>query len=113
MKTRFPTKLWSIAILSAVLATGCAMFADEPAAPAATKASPEAAAAIASADAAIKAAKANKWIWRDTEKFAAEAEAAADKGDSATAIKLANKAKAEAEDAIAQYKYEMANPRGL
>jgi hypothetical protein len=115
MKTRFPIKLWPIAILSILLATGCAQFwSTEPAGEsAATKASPEAAAAIASANAAIKAAKANNWIWRDTEKFATEAQAAADKGDSATAIKLANKAKAEAENAIAQYKYETANPRGL
>lgn len=110
MKTRFPTKLWSIAILSAVLATGCAMQSEK--APA-TKASPEATAAIAAANAAIKAAKDNKWIWRDTEEMAAEAQAAADKGDNATAIKLANKAKSQAELAIAQYKYEMANPRGL
>jgi hypothetical protein len=110
MKTRFPTKLWSIAILSIVLATGCAQFSAQ--APA-TKASPEAAAAIADANAAIKAAKANKWIWRDTEKFAKEAKEAADKGDNSAAIKLANKAKAQAEDAIAQYKYEMANPRDL
>jgi hypothetical protein len=114
MKTRFSTKLWPIAILSILLATGCAQFwATEPAGEAAAKASPEAAAAIASANAAIKAAKANKWIWRDTEKFAKEAQDAADKGDSATAIKLANKAKAEAENAIAQYKYETSNPRDL
>ena len=110
MKTRFPTKLWSIAVLSIVLATGCAQMTDK--APA-TKASSEATAAIAAANAAIKSAKANKWIWRDTEKFASEAQAAADKGDNATAIKLANKAKKQAEDAIAQYKYEMANPRDL
>ena len=110
MKICFPTKLWSSAILTAVLATGCAQYSAK--APE-TKVSPEAAAAIAGANAAIKAAKANNWIWRDTEKFAQEAQAAADKGDNATAIKLANKAKAQAEDAIAQYKYETANPRGL
>jgi hypothetical protein len=110
MKTSFPIKLWSIAILSIVLASGCAQFAEKPPA---TKASPEATAAIASANAAIKAAKANTWIWRDTEKFAKQAQEAAGKGDNAAAIKLANKAKAQAEDAIAQYKYETANPRDL
>lgn len=110
MKTRFPTKLWSIAVLSIVLATGCAQ---QSAKAPATKASPEATAAIAGANAAIKSAKANKWIWRDTEKFAKEAQAAADKGDNAAAIKLANKAKKQAEDAIAQYQYETANPRDL
>ena len=76
-------------------------------------ASPEATAAIASANSAIKAAKANKWIWRDTEKFVKQAQAAADKGDNATAIKLANKAKFQAEGAVTQYKFEQANPRGL
>ncbi len=111
MKTRFPTKLWSIAILSVILATGCAQ--QQTAKAPATKASPEATAAIAAANAAIKAAKDNKWIWRDTESFVKEAQEAADKGENSKAIKLANKAKKQAEGAIAQYKYETANPRGL
>ena len=109
MKIRFPT-LWSSAILSIVLATGCAQ---QTAKAPETKVSPQVAAAIAGANAAVKAAKDNNWIWRDTEKFLKEAQAAADKGDNATAIKLANKAKAQAEGAIAQYKYETANPRDL
>ena len=69
--------------------------------------------AIADANAAIKVAKSNDWIWRDTEKFAEEAQAAADKGDNAVAIKLANKAKQQAEDATEQFNYENAHPRGL
>ncbi|NNJ77410.1 MAG: hypothetical protein HKP56_19875 [Anderseniella sp.] len=69
--------------------------------------------AISSANAAIKQAKANNWIWRDTEKFAQKAQEAADKGDNTAAIKLASKAKEQAEDAVKQYEYEKANPRGL
>jgi hypothetical protein len=113
MKTRFPSKLLSTAILSSLLIAGCAsMNSSAPGNPA-SKASPEATAAIASANAAIKNAKANNWIWVNTESFAEEAQAAADKGDNAVAIQLANKAKAEAENAVAQYNYEKAHPRGM
>ena len=41
------------------------------------------------------------------------AQAAADKGDNEAAVKLANKAKFEAEAAVLQYNYETANPRGM
>jgi hypothetical protein len=112
MKTRFSYRLLSTTILSLLLVTGCSYFSSKPSEPA-SKASPEAVAAIASANAAIKNAKANNWIWVNTEKFAAEAQAAADKGDNAVAVKLANKAKAEAENAVAQYNYEKAHPRGM
>jgi hypothetical protein len=111
MKTRFPLRLLSTAVLSLWLVTGCAGQTSK--ADTSSKASPEAVAAIAAANDAIKAAKANDWIWRDTEKFAKEAQAAADKGDNAVAIKLANKAKDQADNAVAQYKYEKAHPRGL
>ena len=112
MKPSFSIKLLSTVILSLWLVNGCAEKATKSTA-SASAASPEAIAAIASANSAIKAAKANKWIWRDTEKFAKNAQAAADKGDNATAVKLANKAKGEADDAVKQYQYESANPRGL
>lgn len=111
MKIRFPLRMLSTAVLSLWLVSGCADQATK--ADTASKASPEANAAIAAANAAIKSAKANNWIWRDTEKFAEEAQVAADKGDNAVAIKLANKARDEADNAAAQYKYEMAHPRGL
>ena len=111
MKPSLTVKLLSTVILSLWLVNGCAEKATKSAA--SGKASPEAIAAIASATSAIKTAKANNWIWRDTEKFASQAQAAADKGDNAAAIKLANKAKAEAENAVKQYEYETANPRGL
>jgi len=111
MKTRFPLRLILTTVLSLWLVSGCA---DQTAKSASSsKASPEAAAAIAAANDAIKAAKANNWIWRDTEKFAKEAQAAADKGDNAVAIKLAHKAKDEADNAVVQYEYETAHPRGL
>lgn len=110
MKTRSHVKLLISAILSLLLINGCADMASTGSA-GASKASPEATAAIASAGSAIKAAKANKWIWRDTEKFLKKAKAAADKGDNKTAIKLANKAKFQAETAVSQYKFEKANPR--
>ena len=110
MKPSFTVKLLSTVILSLWLVNGCAEKATKSSA---GSASPEAAAAIAGANDAIKEAKANNWIWRDTEKFVKQAQKAADKGDNAAAIKLANKAKAQAEDAVAQYQYEKANPRGL
>ncbi len=109
MKPRFTLKLLSSVVLSIWLVNGCAQGTTKSA----SAASPEATAAIAAADAAIKKAKANNWIWRDTEKFAKQAKEAADKGDNAAAVKLANKAQAQAEDAVKQYEYEMANPRGL
>ena len=111
MKPSFTVKLLSTVILSLWLATGCAEKATKSTS--AGNANPEAVAAIAAANDAIKAAKANNWIWRDTEKFAKKAQEAADKGDNAAAVKLANKAKAQADDAVKQYEYEKANPRGL
>ncbi len=110
MKTRFPLRLFSTAVLSLWLVSGCA---DQSTKAGSSKASPEAAAAITAANDAIKAAKANNWLWRDTEKFASEAQAAADKGENSLAIKLAKKAKDEADNAAAQYNYEKAHPRGL
>ena len=111
MKTRTHVKLLLSAILSMWLINGCAEQATES--DSGSKASSEVTAAIASANSAIKAAKANNWIWRDTEKFAKQAQEAANKGDNAAAIKLANKAKFQAEGAVTQYKFEKANPRGL
>ena len=113
MKTRSHFKLLIFAILSMWLINGCADQTMKSEASSGSMASPAATAAIASAASAIKAAKANNWIWRDTEKFLKSAQAAADKGDNDTAVKLANKAKFEAESAVVQYNYETANPRGL
>jgi len=64
--------------------------------------------AIAAAEAAIAKARANNWIWRDTEKFLEEAQDAYAKGDGDTAAKLANKARNQAEMAVNQYYLEQA-----
>ena len=113
MKTRSHVKLLLSVVLSLWLVNGSADQVLKTETDSMSKANPVAIAAIASAASAIKAAKANNWIWRDTEKFLKQAQAAADKGDTKAAVKLANKAKFQAETAVTQYKFETANPRGL
>ena len=112
MKTRFHVKLLSTALLTLWLTSGCAEQSAKSET-AASKASPEATAAIANANDAIAIAKSNDWIWRDTEKFLGQAKAAADAGDNAKAIQLADKAKFEAETAVDQYNFETTHQRGL
>jgi len=109
MKTSFNVKLLSTAVLSLWLVTGCASSSSNGG----SKANAEATTAIANANDAIKAAKSNDWIWRDTEKFLEEAKAAADAGDNAKAIKLADKARFQAEAAVEQYNLETTHQRGL
>ena len=109
MKTPFHVTLLSTVVLSLWLVSGCA----DPYTKGASKATPEATAAITNASDAIKAAKANDWIWRDTEKFLKQAQEAAASGDSAKAVKLADKAKFEAETAVVQYNFETSHQRGL
>jgi len=109
MKTSFHVKLLSTALLSLWLVNGCASNSTNGGA----KASADAMAAIANANDAIKMAKGNDWVWRDTEKFVKQASEAAAAGDNAKAIKLANKARFEAEAAVEQYNLETANPRGM
>jgi len=111
MKTRSHFKLLITAILSMWLINGCADQATMTGS--GSKASAEASAAIASAESAIKAAKANNWIWNDTENLLKEAQESADNGDNDAAVKLANKAKFQADGAVSQYNYEKAHPRGL
>ncbi|HAJ92910.1 MAG TPA: hypothetical protein DCO71_09915 [Gammaproteobacteria bacterium] len=109
MKTSFHVKLLATALLSLWLVNGCASNSSNGG----SKASSDATTAIANANDAIKAAKSNDWIWRDTEKFAAQAGEAAAAGDDAKAIKLANKAQFEAEAAVEQYNFEKTHPRSL
>ena len=113
MKKCLPVKLLTITILSAALTIGCAQTPDKGDSGGASKASPEAIAAIKNAGDAIKVAKGNNWIWRDTGKFLKQAQAAADKGENSAAIKLANKARFQAEAAVIQYNHEKKTPRGL
>ena len=110
MKTSFKVRLLSTALLSLWLASGCASNSSSSEG---SKASAEATAAIANANDAIKAAKGNDWIWRDTEKFAKQAQEAAAAGDNAKAIKLADKAQFQAEAAVEQYNMETTHQRGL
>ncbi len=62
--------------------------------------------AIAAAKTANKKVQSVGFAWRDTGKLIKKAEAAAKKGDSKGAMKLASKAKSEAELAYKQYELE-------
>lgn len=95
MTMRTSARLFSVALLSLGLITGCAST-DE----AADSISAEQ--AIADAKAANAEAKAANYEWRDTGKIISEAEAKLAAGDEDGAIALANKAKAQAETAVAQ-----------
>ena len=92
-------------VLALGLVAGCATTTPPPQ-PAQKGPSSEVTQAINNAKSAIAGAKSLHWIWRDTEKFLKKAEAAAAKGDEATAIKLANKARSQAELAVNQYYLE-------
>jgi len=63
-------------------------------------------AAIADAKAAYAEAKAADYAWRDTDKIIKQAEKALADGDTGTAIKLAEKARRQSEDALKQKKME-------
>ena len=88
------------------LVAGCATAPKEPAEPAGD--SGAVTRAIDSARAAIASAKSLDALWRDTESMLAQAEKAAAGGDDATAIKLANKARNQAEIGVNQRYLEMA-----
>lgn len=109
-------KYVGIAVLVAGFAVGCAQqqVTEEPQPVQEAPEGPsEADQAIADAKAAIAKAKAVGWIWRDTEKTLKKAEEANKKGDEAKAIKLANKAKSEAQLAVKQYYTERGMDRSL
>ncbi len=61
------------------------------------------AAAIAQAKMSVKKTDAVGFLWRDTAKLISDAEAAAAKGDGATAVSLAEQAKSQAENGYRQY----------
>jgi len=100
----FGRQLVAVILVLGMLA-GCASTPKEPVV---DQGSAEADQAIAAAEAAIAKAKANDWIWRDTEKFLKGAKDAAAKGDSGEAVSLANKARNQAELAENQYYLEQA-----
>ena len=98
MTMRTTALFCSVALLSLSLITGCASTGDTD--------SVSAEQAIAEAKTANAAAKAANYEWRDTGKMIEEAEAKLAAGDDAGAIELANKAKAQAETALAQAEEE-------
>lgn len=107
-----------IVVLSMGLVAGCAQQQQKPEAEptAAMQSNPQAKAAeqaIADAKDAIAKAKDNHWIWRDTEKFLKKAEKDYQDGKYDDAIKLANKAKDQANLAVDQYQREHQMDRGL
>ncbi len=85
------------------MSTGCANSPKEPAPPTAAQVSQ----AISDARAEIDKAAALEWVWRDTETYLMAAEGTA-KDDPAGALKLANKARDQAELAVNQYYLEHA-----
>lgn len=95
MKIRKFSHLFFVALLSLGLITGCAST-DEAGDPVSAEQ------AIADAKAANAEAKSINAEWRDTGALIAEAEAKLDAGDEEAATELANKAKAQANTAIAQ-----------
>lgn len=95
MTMRTTARLFSVALLSLGLITGCAST-DEAAD------SRTAEQAIADAKAANAEAKAANYEWRDTGKMIKEAEAKLADGDEEGALALADKAKAQADIAINQ-----------
>lgn len=90
-------RLISVAFLSLGLMAGCATTEE---------AGSSAEQAISAAKAANAEAKAVGYEWRDTAKIIASAEKALADGNEEEATKLANKAKKQAEDAMAQQKAE-------
>ena len=99
MTMRTSARLFSVALLSLGLITGCAST-DE------ASDSTSAEQAISDAKAANAEAKAVNNEWRDTGKIIKKAEKKLADGDAAAAIKLANKAKAQAVAAVAQAETE-------
>ncbi len=79
-----------------------------PKAPMKEDSSAAASQAIDSAKSAVAKAKALDWIWRDTESMLADAEKEAAAGNTDAAVKLANKARSQAELAVNQYYLEKA-----
>ena len=97
MTMRTTARLFSVALLSLGLITGCATTDD-----AAEDPNAAAVQAIADAKAANAEAKSVDYEWRDTGKLIKSAEKALADGDAEGAIKLANKAEEQANIAIAQ-----------
>lgn len=108
MKNLRSVKLLASMLLSCAVSVGCAGESTKG-----SGSSSEARQAIKNASDAISMANQNNWIWSQTENMLKEAQTAADSGDNAKAIQLAEQAKFQAEAAIIQYNHEKDHPRGL
>ncbi len=106
MKTTGALKHVFTALLVLGIAVGCAGQAPKEDTQAEESAIAAAQKAIADAKAANEAAKAAGAEWRDTDGLIKKAEEALANGDTAGAIRLANLAKRQAENALAQKKAE-------
>ena len=104
MKLFKAIKFTALIALVLSIAVGCASTPEEPAEDQAAIAQ----AAIDDAKAANEEAKAAGAEWRDTADLIAEAEAALAAGDTGRAIQLANEARMQAENALAQKREEEA-----
>lgn len=98
------TRLICFSVFVLIIATGCSFRGG-------FGGSSSAKSAIKQAEASVAKAKANKWVWRDTEKLLKKAKEVAKQGDDTTAIKLANQVKEQAEIAIKQFEYEKSQDR--
>jgi nucleoid-associated protein YgaU len=94
MTKRHPLKLTGLILLVGFV-VGCASTTEGPT-------TEEAAAAIAAAKAANAKAAAENYEWRDTAELIKQAETAMQEGKNAEAVKLANKARRQAENAVNQ-----------
>jgi len=103
MSMRTSARLFSVAILSLGLITGCATTDEEDSAASSSSAAEQ---AISDAKALTAEAKAANYEWRDTGKIIKKAEKALAAGDEEGALKLANQALAQSRTAISQSEHE-------
>lgn len=97
MKIAQLLRLFTLLLVTSSFVIGCAGTTEE-----APKQQSDAAAAIAAAESAYKIALDELYAWRDTGKLIKKAKKALKAGNDSKAIKLANKAKKQAEQAVEQ-----------
>lgn len=114
MKLNNKIKQTAILLLTISVTAGCASQQKQDTVETATESGPLASSvAIKNAKTAMDKASSLGYIWRDTGKILKKAEAAAQKGDEAKSVKLANKARSQAEMAEKQYYLEQGIDRSL
>lgn len=113
MKIKYYLKFFSVVTLSLVMAIGCTSTSEETSGGGTPSSEQAAKDAIAAAKAANDKAKAEGYEWRDTGKMIKAAEKALADGDFDGAIKKANKARHQAENAVEQKYAELERLRAL